>query len=168
MRLNKAAWITVTVLLGACALNPTWRSLAADGQLTSSEIDTGAFRHRVLANDVDADGDPLTAVLVTDVANGSLTLGVDGTFVYVPDANFSGIDQFQYVLRNSDGGEATATVTVTVDPVDDAPVARDDIFFSAPDTPLILDVATDLLANDSDPDGDTLSLDGFDQPAQRP
>ena len=55
MRLNKAAWITVTVLLGACALNPTWRSLAADGQLTSSEIDTGAFRHRVLANDVAGD-----------------------------------------------------------------------------------------------------------------
>ena len=55
----------------------------------------------MLANDTDADGDPLTATLVSGPANGTLTLNADGSFVYTPNANFNGTDTFTYSV--SDG-----------------------------------------------------------------
>ena len=50
----------------------------------------------VLSNDTDADGDTLTAIKVTDPANGTLILNADGSFVYTPNANFNGTDSFTY------------------------------------------------------------------------
>ena len=70
----------------------------------------------VLANDIDADGDPLTAVRGTGVLNGSLTLNADGSFTYTPDAGFTGTDSFTYVARDTfpaDSNEATVTIDVT-------------------------------------------------------
>jgi len=52
VRLSRAGPILVALQLAACSLNPTWRTLAAEGRLASSEIDTGMFRHRVLVNEV--------------------------------------------------------------------------------------------------------------------
>jgi VCBS repeat-containing protein len=73
----------------------------------------------VLGNDTDADGDLLTAVLDTGVANGELTLNSDGSFSYTPNAGFSGSDSFSY--RASDGAAdsnvVTVTITATVDPL---------------------------------------------------
>jgi len=66
----------------------------------------------LLANDLDGDGDVLTAVLVTNVAFGSLALNADGSFTYVPAATFSGTDQFTYMV--SDGNSSSAPVTVTI------------------------------------------------------
>jgi VCBS repeat-containing protein len=70
----------------------------------------------VLANDTDANGDPLSASKVTDPANGSLTLNANGSFTYTPAAGFNGTDTFTY--RASDGAlqSNTATVTITVSP----------------------------------------------------
>lgn len=78
----------------------------------------------VLGNDSDADSDPLSAQLVTNVSNGALTLNTDGSFTYQPDPNFSGSDTFTY--RASDGTALSniATVTITVHPVNDPPVAQ--------------------------------------------
>jgi len=71
----------------------------------------------VLGNDIDEDNDPLTAVLDTDVNNGTLVLNLDGSFTYSPDTDFSGIDSFIYIVSDGNGGTDTATVTITVNEV---------------------------------------------------
>lgn len=68
----------------------------------------------VLADDVDADGDSLSASLVAGPTDGSLSLSADGSFRYTPDAGFTGLDGFRYRIRASGGGTDTATVTVGV------------------------------------------------------
>jgi VCBS repeat-containing protein len=76
----------------------------------------------VLANDLGPDGSSLVVALDTDVSNGTLVLNEDGSFEYTPDPDFFGEDSFTYTL--SDGTDSdTATVTITVNPVNDAPVA---------------------------------------------
>src|SRR5262249_26749713 len=79
----------------------------------------------VLGNDVDAEFNPLTATLVSAPAYGTLTLNPAGSLTYTPDTNFNGVDGFTY--RASDGELLSdpATVTITVNPVNDAPVAND-------------------------------------------
>ncbi|MDJ0734349.1 MAG: DUF4347 domain-containing protein [Nostocaceae cyanobacterium] len=72
----------------------------------------------VLDGDTDADGDDLTAVLVSDVANGTLTLNPDGSFDYTPDDGFSGTDSFTY--RANDGEDDSNIATVLIE-VGDAP-----------------------------------------------
>jgi VCBS repeat-containing protein len=76
----------------------------------------------ILANDTDADSDPLTAHLISGPSNGVLNLNSDGSLTYTPDANFSGVDSFTY--RASDGNtySGTATVSITVNAVNDAPI----------------------------------------------
>ncbi len=80
----------------------------------------------VLNNDTDVDGDPLTAILVTDVSNGTLVLNADGTFTYTPDPNFSGVDSFTYKANDGTAESNTVTVTLNVTPVNDAPVITSD------------------------------------------
>ena len=76
----------------------------------------------VLGNDTDVDGDTLSAVLVADVANGTLTLNADGSFDYQPDLNFNGSDSFTYKANDGTADSNVATVTITVNAVNDAPV----------------------------------------------
>ena len=72
----------------------------------------------LLANDSDIDpSSVLTAVLVTGPAHGTLTLDPDGSFTYVPDANFNGVDTFTY--QASDGTATSTPVTVTLNVSDD-------------------------------------------------
>ncbi len=77
----------------------------------------------VLGNATDTDGDTLTAVLDADVANGSLSLNADGSFSYTPDANFNGADFFTYHANDGTDDSNTATVSITIDAVNDAPTA---------------------------------------------
>ena len=77
----------------------------------------------VLANDTDPLDQSLTASLDTDVSNGSLTLNSDGSFTYTPDANFNGTDTFKYVASAGGLTSDPATVTITVNPLNDNPVA---------------------------------------------
>ena len=76
----------------------------------------------LLVNDSDPDGDPLTAVLVTDVSNGTLVLNTNGTFTYTPDPDFSGVDSFTYKANDGTADSNTVTVTLNVTAVNDAPV----------------------------------------------
>ena len=69
----------------------------------------------VLGNDTDPDGDTLTAILQTDVSNGTLDLESDGGFTYTPDEDFDGEDTFTYVASDGDLQSAPATVTITVE-----------------------------------------------------
>src|SRR5213075_57041 len=110
----------------------------------------------VLANDTDVDGNVLTAVLVTNPTHGTLTLNANGSFDYQPNANFNGSDSFTY--RASDGAtnSSSATVTITVNPVNDPPAAGNDSYSVNEDTPL--NVSTPgVLANDTDVDGNVLT-----------
>ena len=68
----------------------------------------------VLANDTNADGGTLTAVLGTRPAHGSLTLNADGSFSYTPNAGFWGTDSFTYTATDGHATSAPATVTITV------------------------------------------------------
>ena len=127
-------------------------TVAEDGTLTVGAA-AGVF-----ANDSDADGDALSASVAAGPANGTLSLAANGSFVYTPDADFSGSDGFTYAVTDATGRSAEGTVAITVDPVNDAPVAADDAAASAGAA-----VTVDVLANDSDADGDPLSLVSFTQ-----
>ena len=99
----------------------------------------------VLANDSDADGNPMTSVLVSDAANGVLTLNADGSFSYTPNADFNGSDSFTYKANDGLADSNTATVSITVNAVNDAPVAAADSYSIAEDTGvLVTHSATDL------------------------
>jgi hypothetical protein len=118
----------------------------------------------VLANDSDPDGDPLTVTALTQPANGTAVLNPDGTVTYTPDPDFVGEDSFTY--RASDGSleSAPATVTVTVSappPVNNPPLAGDDGASTTQGAAVVIAV----LANDSDPDGDPLTVTALTQPA---
>jgi hypothetical protein len=114
----------------------------------------------VLANDSDPDGDALTVTIGTPPFNGLASVQADGTVTYTPEADFNGQDSFVYEV--DDGGlAAQATVTVTVTPVNDAPVAVDDSARTDEDAAVEIDV----LANDSDPDGDALTVTMRSQPS---
>ena len=122
----------------------------------------------VLFNDSDPDpGDTLLLLgfdsasanggVVTRLDNGTPGDASDDDLLYTPAQDFNGVDSYGYDV--SDGVYTTsAIVTVTVNPIDDPPVAVDDPDFTPIDTP----VTTDVLANDSDPDGDTVLLQIFD------
>ena len=114
----------------------------------------------VLGNDSDPENDPLAAVLAGDVGNGVLNLSGDGSFSYTPNANFNGTDSFTYVANDGTSNSNTATVTITVDPINDAPVANSDSATTNEDTAVVIDVLT----NDTDADpGDTLSVQSVTQ-----
>jgi len=111
----------------------------------------------VLANDSDPDGDPMTAQVVMGPRNGALTFAADGSFIYTPNPGFSGTDSFVYAV--SDGSETSqATVTLTVNAVNEAPIGQADSYAMVVGGALVVDAAHGVLANDSDPDGDALSV----------
>ncbi|MDF0599064.1 Ig-like domain-containing protein, partial [Psychromarinibacter halotolerans] len=135
-----------------------------DSYALNEDVFSGAnLAGGVLANDTDADGDPLTVSLVSGTSNGTLNLNPDGSFTYNPDADFNGTDSFTYLVDDGNGGTDTATVTLTVNPVDDAPVAVDDSFTTGFETALTITVPG-VLDNDFDVDGDPLSIASFLQP----
>ena len=152
-----SAVATVTIHIGQANRPPT----AMDDSASTPE-GTVLNGTSVLANDSDPDGDPLTAALVTGPAHGTLTLHPDGTYVYTPAAGFSGTDTFTYQAVDSQGAmSAPATVTITVVHVNQPPVAVNDSATTAENSPVTIDV----LANDSDPDGDPLTIIGVTQGA---
>lgn len=115
----------------------------------------------VLANDSDVDDLTLTAVLVDDVEHGDLTLNDDGGFSYTPDENFNGSDSFTYKAHDGEAASAeAATVTITVNPINDAPIAVDDPDYEVDeDTTLTVILEEGLLLNDSDPDQDMIQAE---------
>ena len=78
----------------------------------------------VLDNDTDADGNSLTATLVSGPASGALTLNADGTFTYTPNADFYGTDTFTYRANDGTVNSNVATVTITVTPVATSSMTR--------------------------------------------
>ena len=117
----------------------------------------------VLANDTDPDGDSLTALDLTNPAHGTLVLNADGSFIYTPAAGFSGTDSFTY--EASDGTLDSTPATVTLDVVDHPPTANADSYTASKGQPLIVSAAQGVLANDTDPDGNSLTALDLTNPA---
>ena len=127
--------------------------IASDDSATGAE--DGSIVIDVLANDSDIDGDALTVAATTTPSNGSVVINLDQTVTYTPNGNFNGADSFEYTIDDGNGGSDTATVSLTITPINDAPTATDDTASTAEDSAVVIDV----LANDSDVDGDSLNID---------
>ena len=133
---------------------------AADDQATTLEDE--AIEIPVLDNDTDLDGDRLHVQSVSPAQHGTAEVAADGTNVsYVPDANYHGPDRFTYVVADAGGLADTATVEVTVTPVNDAPEAAADRATTREDEAIEIPV----LDNDTDLDGDRLHVQSV-SPAQ--
>ncbi len=118
---------------------------------------------KVLGNDT-FDGDDKVVSLDADNGpkNGTVIVNNDGTVTYTPDDNYVGEDTFTYIVT-SGGVSESATVEVNVTPVNDAPVAKDDIATTQEDTAVTIDV----LPNDTDVDGDKLSIESASVPKEQ-
>lgn len=117
----------------------------------------------LLANDTDPDGDPLVAVLVTGPVHGTLALNANGTFGYTHNGSETTSDSFTYRASDGQAMGNIVTVSITVTPVNDAPVAVADQLMVATDIPLSISFAT-LLANDTDADGVNLTITSVHAP----
>jgi hypothetical protein len=95
----------------------------ADSVSTTEDVALTIAPATLLANDSDANGDPLTITSVQNPAGGTVALGDSGV-VFTPSPNFNGSGSFTYTVDDGGGGTATATVGVTVTSVDDPPVAN--------------------------------------------
>ena len=115
----------------------------------------------VVANDMDPDGDPLSIIDIQPSVNATIERGDAHRILYTPAATFVGEDVFSYTLSDGRDGTVIGTVTVQVLGVNNPPTAIGDQVM----TQQGVAVSIEVLANDSDIDGDTLSVDNFDTPA---
>jgi Ca2+-binding RTX toxin-like protein len=102
----------------------------------------------VLANDTDPNGDTLSVTGTPTADHGTVGVNPDGTLNYTPDADFNGIDTITYTITDPSGNLSTSTVRVTVNPVNDAPVAVDDALTGTFNQPIVIN----LIGNDTDID----------------
>ncbi|MEZ6039830.1 MAG: Ig-like domain-containing protein [Planctomycetaceae bacterium] len=156
-----SALATVAIAVTAANSAPT---AAGDHYATNEDVVLIIDLPGVLGNDTDIDGDPLTARVVTDPSHGSLTLNPDGSFIYTSVPNFNGIDSFTYTANDGTVDSAAATVTITVAPVNDLPVAIPDDYNTSEDVPLDITLPG-ILSNDLDADGDPLTARLISVPA---
>ncbi len=142
------ATATATVTITVTAANDA--PIAVNDAATTNE-DT-AVTIPVLSNDSDPDGTTPTVSTSTGATSGTVVCSATSC-TYTPNANFNGSDSFTYTI--TDGSlTSTATVTITVTPVNDAPAAGADSATTTADTPVVINV----LSNDSDVDGNPLSV----------
>ncbi|HDM8171859.1 TPA: tandem-95 repeat protein, partial [Vibrio harveyi] len=145
----------------AVTVNPVNDAPVAVDDTVTTDEDT-AVTIDVLANDSDPENDQLTITNASVPAEQGTVAIVDGKLVFTPAENFNGDATISYTISD---GQLTddATVAVTVNPVNDAPVAVDDTVTTDEDTAVTIDV----LANDSDPENDTLTITAASVPAEQ-
>ncbi|NOJ20792.1 tandem-95 repeat protein, partial [Vibrio jasicida] len=143
------------------SVNPVNDAPVAVDDIATTDEDTPVTID-VLPNDTDLDNDTLTIVSASVPIEQGIVEIVDGKLVFTPAENFNGEATITYVVSD---GELTdeATVSVTVNPVNDAPIANDDSATTDEDTPVTIDV----LPNDTDVDGDTLTIVNASVPAEQ-
>ncbi|MCS0309467.1 tandem-95 repeat protein [Vibrio diabolicus] len=118
---------------------------------------------KVLGNDTFEGTDKVVSLDTNNgPANGTVSVNPDGSVTYTPNDNYYGLDSFTYIVTSGGVSEST-TVNVDVTPVNDAPVAKDDIATTQEDTAVTIDVLT----NDNDVDGDKLSIESASVPKEQ-
>ena len=145
---------TVSITVAAINDPPT----AANDSVTTDE-DTPITVISVLANDGDMDGDTVILSDFTQPTHGTVGSNGDGTLSYTPGPDFNGTDSFTYTIGDGNFGTAAAVVTVTVNPVNDAPVAADQ------SPPVNEDEALEITLIGTDVDGDVLTYKVATDPA---
>ncbi len=153
--------ITVTPVNDAPVANPDFATTPEDTAVSGN----------VLNNDTDVDHDVLSVTgfhvdghdyvagtTATIPGVGTLVINTDGTFTFTPAPNFNGnVPVATYDITDGHGGVASSTLTITVTPVNDAPVANPDVAVTPEDTP----VSGNVITNDTDIDGNILSVTKF-------
>ena len=132
---------------GAPILRSNQTPVALSDAVTTDE-DTPVII-RVLDNDYDVDGDPLMLASVSEATHGTVEDLGDGTLRYTPDTDYNGSDLFSYSVTDGQAVSSPADVSLTVQPTDDPPQARDDTV----ETLAGVAIDIDIFANDYDPDG---------------
>jgi hypothetical protein len=112
----------------------------------------------VLANDVDIDQETLIATLIIGTEHGEILFNIDGSFAYSPDADWYGVDTFQYIASDENVETLIGWVTITVNPVNDIPHTQAESYETTTDELLTTTENDGVLANDYDVDGDILSV----------
>ena len=124
-------------------------------QTTAGQVEEDmVLNAQLVATDVDTPLSELTFSEVTGPENGTLSLNPDGSYTYIPDPNYNGEDSFIYQVDDGQGGITTQTVTITIDPESDDPLAVVDVAATDENAAVTINV----LANDIDPDGEPLSV----------
>ena len=129
----------------------------ADGITTSEDV---PLTYNVVGNDTDAENNVLNVAGVTQPAHGGVSYSA-GSITYTPAANYHGADSFTYTATDGTSTSNAATVSVTVNSVNDNPVAAADNATTDEDNAVVIAV----LANDSDVDGDTLTVSAVSSPS---
>ena len=150
---------TAIVVINVIDLNTSPTIVADSFSVNEDDLLNGD----VSANDSDADGDVLiySPTGTIDTENGTVIMNEDGTFTYTPDPDFNGTDTFEYTACDDNGNCGTVTVTITVVPVNDDPIAIDDTYTTNEETP----VSGDVSDNDVDFDGDALTYEVTTNPS---
>ena len=163
---------TATVTLTITGVNDA-PTAVADGYGTDEEtainIAAGAG---MVSNDTDPDTSDVLTVQSIDTTGtlGTVIVNADGSFSYDPNGQFealavgeTALDTFSYTVTDSNGGSDTATVTLTITGVNDAPTATADAYGTDEDTVLNVAAGTGLVSNDTDPDAsDVLTVQSVD------
>ncbi|EAQ24050.1 beta strand repeat-containing protein [Roseovarius sp. 217] len=167
---NGAAEFTYTVTDGTATTEAVTASLTVtavnDAPVVAGEVLTATAEDTaityaaadLLGNDSDVDGDTLSIASVTSGTGGTAVLNGDGTVTFTPDADFNGAAEFTYTVTDGTATTEAVTASLTVTAVNDAPVATGETLAATNEDTAITYAAADLTGNDSDVEGDTLSI----------
>ena len=128
-----------------------------DTAVTEEDTTTIVLAAELFGNDSDIEGDTLNISSIDNVVNGNAIINADGNIEFTPDANFSGTATIDYTV--SDGIDSdTTSIEITVNTVNDAPLANNDTAGAINEDTSITILAAELLGNDSDVEGDSFSI----------
>ena len=146
---------TVTVTVASPEDPPANNAPVVTGNSDATTDEGGSVTTDVLSNATDADGDPLTVTIDTQGTNGLASVNSDGTITYTHDGSETTSDSYTYTISDGNGGSDSGVVSITVTPVNDAPVVTGN---SDATTDEGGSVTTDVLSNATDADGDPLTV----------
>jgi hypothetical protein len=162
--------VTVTNSAGKQTIGPVWSFTTAGApanQAPTAENATGTISEdtgaAITLGSTDADDDPVTYTIVSPPSRGTLT-GTAPQVLYTPQANYHGTDSFTFRVNDGRADSNLATVSITIQPVNDAPVGAGNSYSTSANTPLIVG-APGVLGNDSDVDSTSLGAELLTIPA---
>jgi uncharacterized repeat protein (TIGR01451 family) len=158
---SQCATATVSITINALNDDPV---AVGDNYSTEPGQTLNVAAPGVLDNDSDPEGDMLTVTNFTQPTNGTVTVNGDGSFDYTHDGSATIADSFTYTVEDGNQGSATATVNIAINAAGNTlPVAEDDMYATNQGQTLTV-TAPGVMDNDTDADGDTLTVESYTQP----